>query len=292
MTGVLLWNITRETPNDGNHQDIFLNLAKAEEVSIVDVYDNYQSNSELETAWGFSCIVKIKNTTLLFDTGGEASILLSNMQKLGINPEVIDIIVISHIHEDHVGGLWGFLDRNADVSVYIPNSFPASYKNKIKSKGATEVNIDRPKKITCSMASTGELNGPPKEQSLLISTEKGLVVVTGCAHPGIVSIVKKAKELTEKKVYLVMGGFHLSSARKEKIQEIVNSFRNLSVQKVGPSHCSGKLTRQLFEKEYGGDFIPLGVGKRIEICDCVTNHSIPLQNKTILLDRRERKRLL
>lgn len=115
------------------------------------------------------------------------------------------------------------------------------------------------------MISTGPLTGPPEEQSLIINTEKGLVIITGCAHPGIVRIIEKAKELTGKEVYLVMGGFHLSGASERTIAKITKSFKENGVEKVAPSHCSGDKAREIFRKEYGEDFIENGVGKTIKL---------------------------
>jgi len=99
------------------------------------------------------------------------------------------------------------------------------------------------------------------EQSLVLDTTKGLVVVTGCAHPGIVEIVKKAKQMLNKDVYLVLGGFHLLDLSDSQIQRIIQQFRELGVQKVGASHCTGDRAIQLFKEAYREDFVPIGVGR-------------------------------
>ena len=229
------------------------------EITLISVYDNYRVNPELKTAWGFATIIKTPKELILFDTGGNSKILLFNMEKLGINPASIKKVVISHIHGDHLGGLKGFLERNSNVTVFIPSSFPKSIKNMIIQKGAKFVEISTPMKISDSVYTTGELYGPPEEQSLIIDSKKGLVVITGCAHPGIVNIVKKAKELMKKDVYLVLGGFHHPPV------SCVEEFRKLQVKKVAPSHCTGDLVREAFRKEYKEDFIEYGVGKIIEI---------------------------
>jgi len=230
------------------------------EITLISIYDNYQINTELKTAWGFATLIKTSCESILFDTGGDSKILLSNMKKLNIKPSSIKKMVISHIHTDHVGGLEGFLERNNNVTVFIPSSFPKSVKNMIIQKGAEFIEISGPGKISDSIYTTGQLSGPPKEQSLIIDSKKGLVVITGCAHPGIVNIVKKAKKLMKKdKVYLVLGGFHHPPL------SCVKEFRKLQVEKVAPSHCTGDLAREAFRKEYKENFIEYGVGKVIEI---------------------------
>lgn len=233
-------------------------------ISIITVYDNYQVNPELETGWGFSALIKIKNQNILFDTGADSPTLLSNMEKMGIGPEEIDTIFLSHIHEDHTGGLEGILKINSKPTVYVPKSFPDSFKNKIKSSQADLVEVLNSTKIYENVYSTGQLGIWIKEQSLIVVTDKGLVIITGCAHPGIVDIIKKAKEIFPKKeVYLVLGGFHLTGASDSKLKSIIKEFRELGVQKVAPCHCSGDRTRELFKEEYQDDFIKNGVGKII-----------------------------
>ena len=230
------------------------------EITLTSVYDNYQVNPELKTAWGFGLIIETPFEKILFDTGGNSEILLFNMRKLGIDPKSIDKVVISHIHGDHVGGLKGFLKENSKVKVFIPTSFPDSVREMIKNYKASFVDVSKPQKISDFVFSTGEMEGPPREQSLVIDSKKGLIIITGCAHPGIVNIVKKAKEMfPQKEVYLVLGGFH------HPPKKVVSELKKLKVKKVAPSHCSGDEIRELSKKEYQNDFIDNGVGKIINI---------------------------
>jgi len=229
-------------------------------ITIISIYDNYKVKSGLETNWGFSALIKTGNEQILFDTGGNPKILLSNMKKLGIKPDSIDKIFISHIHGDHSGGLKTFLEHNSDVLVFIPKSFPISMKNMITEKGAEYTEISKMYEISDNVYSTGELSGPPTEQSLVIKSENGIIVMTGCAHPGIARIVKRAKEMMkEDKVYLVVGGFH------QPPKSAVKEFREIGVEKVAPSHCTGDAVKNAFAKEYKKDFIENGVGKEITI---------------------------
>jgi len=91
------------------------------------------------------------------------------------------------------------------------------------------------------------------------------VIITGCAHPGIVNIIKKAREITRSNIYLVLGGFHLSGAGGHQIESIIREFKQEGVEKVAPCHCSGELTRRFFQEVYREDFIIAGVGKKIKI---------------------------
>lgn len=236
-------------------------------MKITIVYDNNPYDSRLRSDWGFSCLVRLQEPTILFDTGGDGDILLGNMQKLGIDPKEIQAVLLSHIHGDHVGGLPAFLRQNRNVKVYLPASFPVRLKEEIRDRGAILEEVSRPKEIFPGVFTTGELDGGIKEQSLVLRSPRGLVVITGCAHPGIVKIVRQAKAIANGKVHLVLGGFHLGGASSSTIEMIIQSFLDLGVEKVAPCHCSGELARKIFKKKFGPSYIPAGVGKEIVITD-------------------------
>jgi len=263
---ILVLLIYEYTLKDVNKEVIkMIDNETASNIKITIVYDNYEFDERLKTGWGFSCLVELEDKKILFDTGGDSPTLLNNMEKLKMHSREIDIVVLSHIHGDHTGGLTGILEKNHDFIVYSPKSFPSTFKDTVKSYGATSVDVDDPTKIIDGVYTTGEMGTWIKEQSMIIKTDKGLVVITGCAHPGIVNIVRKAKEITKEDLYLVTGGFHLGSASDADLTQIINAFRGLDVKKVGPCHCSGDRCRELFEEEYKDDFIEVGVGKIIKI---------------------------
>ncbi|MBW2038479.1 MAG: MBL fold metallo-hydrolase [Deltaproteobacteria bacterium] len=241
--------------------------AVAKDLDLTIVYDNNPYNEELETRWGFSCLVEGLEKIILFDVGGEGSVLLKNMEKLKIDPKTVNVIVLSHIHYDHIGGLSHFLKKNPHVTVYMPRSLPQSVKDKVRLVGAQLVEVHKPIKICKDVYSTGELGTFIKEESLIIKTSKGLVVITGCAHPGVANIVKKAKEMLRSDVYLVLGGFHLCWMNLSQVKRIVNRVKKEGVKKVAPCHCSGDLARKQFKKAYGNDFILVGAGKKTKIKD-------------------------
>ena len=226
-------------------------------------YDNNPYNPKLETAWGFSCFIRGAEKNILFDTGGNGTMLLENMNKLGISPKEIELVVLSHIHGDHVGGLPALLEINPNITVYLPKSFPESLKDEVKNYGARVVEVKESLRICRDVYSTGEFGSWIKEQSLIIHTDRGLIIITGCAHPGIVETVRRSKSLIGDDVLFVMGGFHLGGKRKGAIKKIISQFRELEVHSVGPCHCTGDTARELFEQEYKKSFFLVGVGRVI-----------------------------
>lgn len=241
-------------------------LEALQEIKLSVIYDNYEFKSGLETDWGFSCVVETEEEekVLLFDTGVDSSILLANMKALGIAAEKINAVFLSHFHGDHTKGLEGLLKIKKNLEVMVPTYFPADFKEKLESSGASVSDFKRAGKIREGLYTTGEMGTGIIEQSLIINTSKGLIVITGCAHPGILDIIKRAKELFDKDVYLALGGFHLNRASKDDLKKIIDSLKQLGVQKIAACHCSGDLCRTMLQEAYGENFIVTGTGKVIE----------------------------
>jgi len=239
---------------------------KSKDSNLTILYDNNRFDTRLKTEWGFSCLVRGLGKTILFDTGGDGAALLFNMRQLGIEPAEVDAFVLSHIHGDHTGGLGGFLEKNSHVVVYLPDSFPGNFKKAVMSLGARVEEVREAKELFPGAYTTGELGDGIREQALALKTTEGLVVITGCAHPGIVNMVRKAREITgEDRVCLVVGGFHLGGEPPSRIESIAKELRRLSVRKVAPCHCSGDEAHKVFRQRFGPDYIESGVGAKITL---------------------------
>jgi len=235
------------------------------QITMTVIYDNYIFKEGTMSDWGFACFIEGTEKTILFDTGSQGRILLQNIDTLKIDLDSLDLIVISHSHFDHIGGLNSILERKSNVSVYFGTSFPETFSQNITNKGAIPVRVDEPVEICKHVYSTGEMHGPVNEQSLILDTYDGLVIITGCSHPGIVNILKKAKEILNKDIYLVFGGFHLLSHSETGINQIIQEFKALGVKKCGATHCTGDRAIALFKEAYGEDYIPMGVGQVIQV---------------------------
>jgi 7,8-dihydropterin-6-yl-methyl-4-(beta-D-ribofuranosyl)aminobenzene 5'-phosphate synthase len=242
-------------------------VCDSNKVSITVVYDNNTHKEGLEPAWGFSCVIAGLEKTILFDTGGNGSLLLENMSKVGIEPNSIDIVVLSHAHWDHTGGMESFLQKNHAVDVFVPESFPRDFIEMVSSRGAGIREVEQPAEICQSVHSTGQLGTSIKEQGLIVRTDKGMILITGCAHPGIVHMVRRTKELFNEDIRLVMGGFHLSAAGNAEINDIIKAFKELQVRYAAPCHCTGDNARTLFAEQFGDRYIDIGAGRVVAVKD-------------------------
>jgi len=232
------------------------------------VFDNTNLNEKFIPGWGFSCLV---DKTVLFDTGEKWEYISENMKNLNIDLSKIKKVVISHDHWDHTGGLWDLLENTKNLDVYACPGFSEGFKEKVVSLGGNLILTEELTKIKDNIFTTGEIAGKYKssfiaEQALLIKREKGIIITTGCSHPGIVTIIKKIKEnFPEEKINFVFGGFHLMDKDEREIKLIVEKFKELGVEKVGPTHCTGYEAQVIFEKEYKEKFIKVMAGKAFEI---------------------------
>jgi len=229
------------------------------------VYDNKSLREDLISDWGFSCFIQGLRKTILFDTGADGRILLANMKQLGLHPESIDKIVLSHAHKDHTGGLFSLLEKKPGLEIWLPDTYPLDARKFLKKRGASVVNVSGFQKICRGAYTTGVLAGWIREQSLILESPLGLILLTGCAHPRIVRIIDAVQSRLKTKIELVMGGFHLAGFEETELKSIIGHFLERHVHRVGPAHCSGKAAQQLFKEAFGPRYITAGVGLEISI---------------------------
>ena len=269
---------------------------------LVEDYSGYES--PFLGQHGVSFLIEANGKRILFDTGQSAGPVLHNMGLLGIEPRTIDYVFLSHCHYDHTGGLPEMLKaigKHVPVIAH-PTIFRKHFVTKPhlrdvgvpfrreEIEGLAELYLTaEPIEIVEGVYSTGEIVDRDDfekatlevytlrdgkivrdelldDMSLVARTPEGLVIVSGCSHAGIVSIVKHAVKLTgEKKVRAVIGGFHLIDASDERIEKTVREFQRLGVEEVYTGHCTGLRAEAAFLRAYGEHFHKLHSGMVIEI---------------------------
>lgn len=257
---------------------------------------------------GFSALLETGEKNILFDTGQGVG-LINNAKLLGVDLSKVDMLVLSHGHKDHTGGIPPLLELNAIKTVV---AHPACFENKFSERKVGEQNIrlpigipwsrqdferkgvklelaDKPLEIAEGVWFSGEIpktndfeKGDPSlkvetsqgfqadpfkdDASLFVRTEKGLSVITGCAHRGIVNIVTHAfNTLGKLKVHALIGGLHLMNADRERMDKTIDAMREFNPKIVCAGHCTGLESASLLKQAFGDIFQFMSVGQRFEL---------------------------
>ncbi|MFQ6087682.1 MAG: MBL fold metallo-hydrolase [Candidatus Methanofastidiosia archaeon] len=169
---------------------------------------------------GLSFLIKCDDFRILYDTGLSGEVLLYNLSKLE-EPTEFDYTVLSYGHIDHTGGLKKILKNQTDV--LNPDAFDKKY---VKRNGKLK-DISMPVKR----------NEISDDTALILSMKKGIVVICGCCHAGILNILEHVGKLMKVKVIAVIGGLHLVKVSGEKIEETAKYVRDRNIE-LYSFHCT------------------------------------------------------
>ena len=226
------------------------------------IYDNTAIQG-FQSRWGFACLV---DQRILFDTGEKSASLFYNMDQLNVDVDKIEAVVISHDHWDHTGGLWHLLKKRKGLTVYVCPGFSEGFKERVIELEGTLIRYDTFQEIDANISVTGEIPGEYKGssmpvQALMVKPERGITVITGCSHPGIVIMIQKVKEILPKqRISTVFGGFHLMDKNNKTIESIVVSLKDMGVENVGPTHCTGQEAQRIYKESYRDHFLTITAG--------------------------------
>jgi len=234
-----------------------------ERIRIVVLVDNNPYRQDLEKAWGLSVYVEADEVRLLFDTGPDPMVLEANARRLGIDLSKIDFVVISHAHGDHTGGLRLLASIKPGMVVYVPPD--RSLINYVRGLGLEPIQVNNTIEVSRGIYVVKPLYGPPIEEALAIKTGRGLVILVGCSHPGVVNIVGQAVKDSGIKPYIVLGGFHIGGASLQKVRKVASQLVEMGVEKIYPLHCSGDNVRSYLANHYKDNYGGRGVGLEIII---------------------------
>ncbi len=260
MVGALCWLLipawacATEPINGGDRPELEIRV----------LFDNTSAREDLRRSWGFSAVVDFGGHRVLFDAGSDPILLLEHLDKMQIDPKTIEHAVISHQHGDHLRGVYWVFEKNPKMKVHFLDCFPDEAFRRATAVKMKPNRVKEPFQVVPGVYSTGVVDGLPPEQSLLIETSKGLVMIVGCSHPGLVKLVETAETQRKKKsVRLLLGGIHMLRKNPEQIKEAINRLEDLKVVTVVPAHCSGDLAKELFQLNYGKQYHTAGAGRRI-----------------------------
>jgi 7,8-dihydropterin-6-yl-methyl-4-(beta-D-ribofuranosyl)aminobenzene 5'-phosphate synthase len=254
---------------------------------------------------GFSALIEPgQGEPLLFDTGQGLS-LLHNALRMNRDLSKVHNVVISHGHYDHTGGLLPLLTecgpkqihahpgiftprfRIKDTGECCPIGMPHS-RNQLESAGAEFTISKEFREIASGVFLTGEvpqatafetgdqglycdctgqdLDVTPDDQSLILESERGLVVILGCCHAGLVNTLEHIAYLSGRRdIYAVIGGTHLGFCGQEQLEKTISALKSWGVQKVAASHCTGFAASARLSREMPKEFQVALVGYTLEI---------------------------
>lgn len=249
-----------------------------EHLKLTILAENRAANPHLLAEQGLSILVRSSSGSLLFDTG-QTDAFLRNARQLKIDLSKINIIVLSHGHYDHTGGLPFFIEKFGKVKVIchpaIVNKkfkvYPGGRLNigvpweehKIRSAGADFIFKTNPAEIMPDIWISGEIPRNSKyehideryqervlesyihdelhdDMALILNTVKGLVILLGCGHSGVINTARHAMRImNNKNIFAIMGGMHLSHTPKDRLEQIVGNLKRINPQFIVPLHCTG-----------------------------------------------------
>ena len=264
------------------------------------ITDAFGRMPRMQLDWGYSALVEVGGRRILFDTGNDARKFEQNVRELGLDLQRLDFVVISHRHGDHTAGLHFLRKVNPDVRIFAPRdehfggptpraffrpepSLPTHmrYFNGrppdevphgsawldvpfIQVSAVTEV-MPGVRLLPATSESPGmrDLN----ELALAIETPSGQVVLVGCSHPGVETVLKLAAQ-GNRRVRLLAGGFHWLTTSAADVRRMVQSLREtFRVASVAPGHCTGEAAFKELQRAYGRDYVYAGAGTVVGLAD-------------------------
>ena len=256
----------------------------------------------LKGEWGLSILAEHNGKMILADAGG-SSLFAENLEKLGFDIEKIGYATLSHAHYDHANGIPEFFAKNSSAKFYIrensgedcysekfffkkkyigmPKNVLSDYSDRIETVSGDYMLYEGAYLIphkTAGLSAIGKRermfrltnNGfiPDDfshEQSLVLDTEKGMVIINCCSHGGAVNIINEIKKtFPDKHIYGLIGGFHLFNKTNSEIRRVAREIRSTGIDFVCTGHCTGDRAFRIMKKELGENICQLHVGLEME----------------------------
>lgn len=271
------------------------------DVRITVLVDNKTSRADLDAEHGLAIWIEYREKRILFDTG-QSDAVIKNAKQLGVDLADTDAIVISHGHYDHTGGLKAVLDFAPKAKIYLhtaaietkfsrktsgAKSIGMSDSAKKAIKGRNVIWTATPAQLFPGMAVTGQVprinnfedvggaffldencqraDEVLDDQTLFIESSRGLIIVLGCAHAGVVNIMNYVAELTSQShIYAIIGGTHLLNASSERIGRTIEAVKRYKAQRIGLAHCTGSEAVAKFRDIFKERCFECAAGKHFE----------------------------
>ncbi|MBR4461538.1 MAG: MBL fold metallo-hydrolase [Erysipelotrichaceae bacterium] len=271
------------------------------ETKITVISDNIQ-NETLSGEWGLCLLIEYRGNKILVDAGA-SDLFLHNMKELGFDVKDVNYATLSHAHYDHANGMPAFFENNADAKFYvretteadcyskkwifhkyigIPKKMMEQYADRIeivsgdyrlmdgayliphKTEGLSA--IGRRESMYRKTANGWIVDDFSHEQSLVLETDQGLLIINSCSHGGVVNIINEIrKTFPDQKIYGYIGGFHLFNKTDQEIDLVADNLQETGLGYICTGHCTKEHAYDLLQQKLGNRLHQLHVGLVIEI---------------------------
>lgn len=233
------------------------------DVEVTVIINDESVKPELKTVHGLSLLIEAYGRVILFDLGPSSEVLQYNADLLNVDLSLVDALVVSHLHADHVGGIPYLGWIAPSTKSYLPYATGCNFVQYVKRNGLSPIEVLDWTQIYPGIHVSKSIHGPPWEQSLIVETPSGNILFTGCCHPGLETFIIEVEKKMGK-IRAVIGGLHLSRAPTNVVERTAVYLLSKKILSA-PLHCSGRELLEYLSKIGPSLVIKAGAGSQIAL---------------------------